>query len=49
MTHAPDPLLPNSRTQSLKLLLLENRMTEPWYLRLARAFSAAFRPIWRTR
>lgn len=44
MSHAPDPLLPNFRTQSLKLLLLEKELAEPWWMKLARIVGA----IWRT-
>lgn len=40
MTHPIDPLLPNSRTQSLKLLLLEKQFAEPWWMRLVRIIGA---------
>ena len=49
MTHPYDELLPNSRAQSLKLLLLGKQLAEPWYVKLARVLSATFSPIWRAR
>jgi len=49
MTHPPDELLPNSRTQALKALLLGEQVTEPWYMRFVRSLGSLFVPAWRTR